>query len=71
MLLDHCLPRIIPEKGQKKNSTLDAEKQSQMNVIACVSASGHAFPLFVTTDTKGLKLGWTHCKRVGWSQWWL
>ena len=59
MPLDHCPPKVISEKGQKKVRSRTSGNKSQITVIACMSASGHALPPFVIFDTKGLNHEWT------------
>ena len=59
MPLDHCPPKVISEKGQKKVCSRTSGNKSQITFIACVGASGHALPPFVIFDTKGLNHEWT------------
>ena len=65
MPLDHRPPKVISEKGQKKVRSRTSGNKSQITVIACVSASGHALPPFVIFDTKGLNPEWTKGEVVG------
>lgn len=57
--LDHRPPRIVTTKGQKKVRCRTTGNKSQITVIACVSASGHAIPPFVIFDAKMLNIEWT------------
>ena len=45
MPLDHRPPKVITQKGQKKVYSRILGNKSQITVIACVSAVGHALPL--------------------------
>ena len=42
MPLDHCPPKIITKRGQKKVRYRTSGNKSQITVIGCVSAAGHA-----------------------------
>ena len=44
MPLDHRPPKVITRKGQKKVRSRTSGNRSQITVIACVSAAGHALP---------------------------
>ena len=48
MPLDHCPPKIVTQKGHKN--------KSQITVIGCVSATGHAVPPFVIWDAKWMNI---------------
>ena len=52
MPLDHHPPKVITVRGQKKVRTRTSGNKSQVTVIACVSATGHALPPFVIFDAK-------------------
>ena len=65
MPLDHRPPKIVSQKGQKKIRSRTSGNKSQITVIACVSATGHALPPFVIFDTKGLNREWTKGEVVG------
>ena len=52
MPLDHHPPKVIAVRGQKKVRTRTSGNKSQVTVIACVSATGHALPPFVIFDAK-------------------
>ena len=60
--LDHRPLKVISQKGQKKVHSRTSENKSQITVIACVSAAGHALPPFVISNTKGLNIKWTKGK---------
>ena len=64
MPLDHCSPKTKTVKGQKKVRSRTSRNKSQITVIACVSA-GHAIPLFVFFDSRGLNYQWTKGEVVG------
>lgn len=59
MPLDHRPPKIVTKRGQKKVRSRTSGNKSQVTVIACVSATGHAIPPFVIFDAKGLNYDWT------------
>ena len=59
MPLDHRPPKIVTKKGQKKVRYHTSGNKSQITVIGCVSASGHAIPPFVIFDSKSLNKEWT------------
>ena len=59
MPLDHCPPKVVAYKGQKKVRTRTSGNKSQVTVIACVSATGQVIPPFVIFDAKMLNLDWT------------
>ena len=59
MPLDHRPPKIVTKKGQKKVRYRTSGNKSQITVIGCVSASGHAIPPFVIFDSKSLNKEWT------------
>ena len=59
MPLDHKPPKIVTKRGQKKVRSRTSGNKSQVTVIACVSATGHAIPPFVIFDAKGLNYDWT------------
>jgi len=42
MPLDHLPPKFIAKRGQKKVNFRTSGDRSQVTVIACVSATGHA-----------------------------
>ena len=54
MPLDHHLPKIISQKGQKK-----------VHSKTCASAAGHSILPFVIFDVKELNLEWTKEEVVG------
>ena len=60
MPLDHKPPKVVAAKGQKKVRYRTSGNKSQVTVIACVSASGHAIPPFVIFDAKRLNMDWTN-----------
>ena len=59
MLLDHCPPKIVTQRGHKKVQYRTARKKSQITVIRCVSATGHAIAPFVIWDAKSMNKEWT------------
>ena len=65
MPLDHCPPKIITVKGQKKVRSRTSCNKLQITIIACVSAAGYVIPLFVIFDSKGLNYQWTKGEVVG------
>ena len=65
MPLDHRPPKVVALKGQKKVRSRTSGNKSQITVIACVSATGHALPPFVIFDAKGLNYKWTKGKITG------
>ena len=65
MPLDHRPPKVVSQKGQKKVRSRTSGNKSQITVIACVCATGHALPPFVIFDTKGLNREWTKGEVVG------
>lgn len=63
--LDHCPAKVVSHKGQKKVCSRTSGNKSQITVIACVSAAGHALPPFVIFDAKRLNYEWTKGEVVG------
>ena len=59
MSLDHHAPKIVAGRDQKKVRYRTSGNKSQITVIGCVSASGHAIPPFVIFDAKSLNKEWT------------
>ena len=59
MPLDHRAPKVVAGRGQKKVRYRTSGNKSQITVIGCVSASGHAIPPFVIFDAKSLNKEWT------------
>ena len=54
MPFDHHAPNVVAKKGQKKVRYRTSSNKSQVTVISCVSAAGHAIPPFVIFDLKTL-----------------
>ena len=54
MPLDHRLPKIVTQKGQKILRCRTSGNKSQVTAIGCVSAAGQAIPPFVIFDSKSL-----------------
>ena len=65
MPLDHRPPKILTKKGQKKVRYRTSGNKSQIIVIGCVSAVGHAIPPFVIFDAKNLNAEWTNGEVAG------
>ena len=65
MPLDHHPPKVVAVKGQKKVRSRTSGNKSQVTVIACVSATGHALPPFVIFDAKQLNKEWTREEVAG------
>ena len=63
--LDHRPPKIVAARGQKKVRSRSSGNNSQITVIACVSAVGHVILPFVIFDSKGLNYQWTKGEVVG------
>ena len=59
MSLDHCPPKIVTQRGHKKVRYRTARNKSQITVIRCVSATGHAITPFVIWDAKSMNKEWT------------
>lgn len=59
MPLEHRAPKIVAGKGNIKVQYPTSGNKSQITVIRCVSASGHAIPPFVIFDAKSLNKEWT------------
>ena len=59
MPLDHRPPKVVTKKGYKKVRCRTSGKKSQITVIGCISAVGHAVPPFVIFDAKYLNVDWT------------
>ena len=60
MPLDHRPPKIVTQRGHKKVRYRSAGNKSQITVIGCVSATGHAVPPFVIWDAKSMNKEWTN-----------
>ena len=58
MPLNHCAPKIVTSRGHKKVRYKTSGNKSQITVIGCVSAIGHAIPPFVIFDSKSLNMEW-------------
>ena len=56
--LDDHAPRVIAKRGQKKVRYRTTGNKSQINVIACVSASGQCIPSSVVFDAKRTNVEW-------------
>ena len=54
MPFDHRASNVVAKKGQKKVRYQTSGNKSQVTVIGCVSAAGHAIPPFVIFDSKTL-----------------
>lgn len=65
MLFDHRAPNVVTKKGQKKVRYRTSGNKSQVTVIGCVSAAGHAIPPFVIFDSKTLNHEWTEGELSG------
>ena len=50
MSLDHRPPKVIVKRGQNKVCCRKPGNRSQVTVIACVSATGHAIPPYMIFD---------------------
>jgi hypothetical protein len=59
MPLDHRPPKIVTQRGHKKVRYRTAGNKSQITVIGCVSATGHAVPPFVIWDAKSMNKEWS------------
>ena len=59
MPLDHRPPKIITKRGQKKVHYCTSGNKSQITVIGCISAAGHAIAPFVIFNAKSLNKEWT------------
>ena len=58
MPLDHHPPKVISRRGQKEGTMQKHLATTQITVIACVSATGHAIPPYVIFDAKGMNYEW-------------
>lgn len=58
MSFEHKAPRVLTKKGKRKVRYRTSGNKSQVTVIGCVSAAGHAIPPFVIFDAKRLNLQW-------------
>jgi len=58
MPLDHRPPKVVSKRVLKKVRCRTSGNQSQITVIACVSATGHAIPLYVIFDAKDMNYEW-------------
>ena len=58
MPLSHSAPKIITGRGHKKVRYRTSGNKSQITVIGCVSATGHAITPFVISDSKSLNMEW-------------
>ena len=58
MPLNHSAPKIVTGRGHKKVRYRTSGNKSQITVIGCVSATGHAIPPFVIFDSKSLNMEW-------------
>ena len=65
MPLDHHPPKVITVRRQKKVRSRTSGNKSQVTVIVCVSATGHALPPFVIFDAKSLNIEWTKGEVAG------
>ena len=65
MPLDHCPPKVVTVRGQKKVRSRTSGNKSQIMVIACASAAGHVIPPFIIFDAQGLNYHWTVGEVVG------
>ena len=65
MPLDHRPPKIVTQRGHKKVRYRTAGNKSQITVIGCVSATGHAVPPFVIWDAKSMNKEWTNGEIAG------
>jgi len=52
MPFDHCPPKVVTCRGQKKVRSRTSGNKAQVTVIACVNATGQAIPPFVIFDAK-------------------
>ena len=59
MPLNHCPPRVLTRKGQRKVHFHTSVNKSQITVVGCINATGTALPPFVIFDAKNLKMEWT------------
>ena len=59
MPLDHRPPKIVTQRGHKKVRYRTAGNKSQITIIGCVSATGHAVPPFVIWDAKSMNKEWS------------
>lgn len=57
--LDHRPPKIVTKRGHKKVRYRTAGNKSQITVIGCVSATGHAIAPFVIWDAKSMNKEWS------------
>ena len=59
MPLDHRPPKVVTQRGHKKVRYWTAGNKSQITVIGCVSATGHAIAPFVIWDAKSINKEWS------------
>lgn len=57
--LDPRPAHVVTARGQCKVRYSSSGNKSQVTVVDCVSATGHAMPPFVIFDAKGLNMEWT------------
>ena len=57
--LDHCSPRVLARRGQKKVRYSSTGNKSQITVVGCMNATGQAIPPFIVFDAKNLNIQWT------------
>lgn len=58
--LDPKPPKVIALKGQRKVRYRCSGNKSQITVLGCCSATGHALPPFIIFQGKQLNYQWTH-----------
>ena len=58
MPLNHSAPKIVTGRGHKEVRYRTFGNKSQITVIGCVSATGHAIPPFVNFNSKSLDMDW-------------
>ena len=65
MPLNHCAPKVVKQKAQKKVRIRTTGDKSQITVVGCASASGQVIPPYVIFDTATLNVGWTEGEVTG------
>jgi len=59
MPLNHCSPRVIARKGQRKVRHCTSGNKSQITIVACINAIGQTMPPFTIFDAKNFNMEWT------------
>ena len=58
MPLNHHVPKVVTQKGEKKVRIHTTGDKSQITVVGCASASGQVIPPYVIFDTATMNVAW-------------